>query len=75
MRMMGEHDRAFFEPFWRRLAVLGVLVAWLAWEWSNGESFWTTVVGGVTVYFVWAYFIAFPRNRVPKVGGDKIPPA
>jgi hypothetical protein len=75
MKMMGEQDRAFFEPFWRRIAMLAVLVAWLAWEWSNGETFWATLVGGGTAYFVWAYFIAFPRSTTPDAGSDKIPPA
>jgi hypothetical protein len=75
MKMMGEQDRAFFEPFWRRLAVLAVLVAWLAWEWSNNETFWATLVGGMTAYFLWAYFIAFPRISAPKAENDKPPPA
>jgi hypothetical protein len=68
---MREQDRKFFEPLWRRIAVIVVLLAWTAWEWSNGESLWGTLVAGVTAYFVWAYVITFPAEPAPDDGGEK----
>ena len=59
---MRERDREFFKPWWRRIAVVILLVAWTAWEWSNGDNLWGTIVGGTAVYFIWAYVIMFPAD-------------
>ena len=67
---MREQDRKFFEPLWRRVAVIVLLLAWTAWEWSNGESLWGTIVGGLTAYFIWTYLITFPAEPAPDRGRE-----
>jgi hypothetical protein len=59
---MQDRDYEFFRPLWRRIALALLLVAWTAWEWSNGESLWGTIVGGAAAYVIWAYLIAFPAS-------------
>ncbi len=68
---MGDRDREFFKPLWRRIAVLVVLLAWLAWEWSNGDSYWGVIVAGAIVYFVWAYLITFTAAPSPVDAVEK----
>lgn len=68
---MREQDRNFFEPLWRRVAVIVLLLAWSAWEWSNGETLWGTLTAGLTAYFVWTYLIAFPAAPAPDGGSGE----
>jgi hypothetical protein len=70
MGMMGERDREFFEPLWRRIVLVALLLAWTAWEWSNGDSLWGTLVAGLTAYFLWAYLITFPGKPAPDDAGE-----
>lgn len=61
--MLRENDRKFFEPIWRRYAVTIFCAAWSGWEWFNGETMWSTMVGGIAIYCVWAFFIKFDQNK------------
>jgi len=71
---MREQDRSFFEPLWRRIAVIVLLLVWSGWEWSNGETLWGTLTAGLAAYFVWAYLIAFPAAPALEGGSEKSDP-
>ena len=60
---LKENDVTWFRPLWRRLAVVGFLVAWLAWEllWSR-DSFWALLVGAALAYALYSLFYAFPKE-------------
>lgn len=61
---MKASDTYWFRPLWRRIAVTGFLVAWLAWEllWSR-DQFWALLVGAALVYSLYSFFYAFPKDE------------
>jgi hypothetical protein len=66
---LKENDISFFKPMWIRGAISVFLAIWLGWELLyTGDMFWASIVGLVLVYFVWNFFIKFPK-------GDAQPPA
>jgi hypothetical protein len=65
---LKENDVSFFKPIWIRGVISVFLVGWLAWEvLYNGDMFWASIVGLVLVYFVWNFFVKFPK-------ADALPP-
>ncbi|MGB0663834.1 MAG: hypothetical protein ACPGMR_08605 [Pontibacterium sp.] len=56
---MREQDRDFFQPLWRRVAILLVCFCWAAFEWLTNEPFWGVLATGFTGYAYWAYFHTF----------------
>lgn len=60
---LKENDISFFKPMWIRGVISVFLAIWLGWELLyTGDMFWATIVGLVLVYFVWNFFIKFPKG-------------
>jgi hypothetical protein len=52
-------------PLPRRVAVLGLAVAWLAFEaWFEPSGLWFWLAVGIVVYGVWDFFLSgtYPRG-------------
>lgn len=49
----------FFEPMWRRVASVVVLVAWTGVELANGAVFWAMIFGAAAAYLGHQFFIAW----------------
>jgi len=60
---MRENDRKFFKPLWRRVGVTLFCLAWSGWEWYNEQTLWATMVGGIFLYCIWAFFIKFDPDE------------
>ena len=63
---MRENERDFFRPLWRRVAVTGFCAAWAIWEFSSNETTWAMIMGAVTAYCIWNFFINFDDDEKPK---------
>ncbi|MDT3707285.1 MAG: hypothetical protein ROZ09_10685 [Thiobacillus sp.] len=54
---------AWFRPLWRRVAVVGIIVAWAIWEWFfNHDQLWGVITLAMLAYGVWTFFINFDRE-------------
>ncbi|MBL8584825.1 MAG: DUF3329 domain-containing protein [Rhizobiaceae bacterium] len=73
-----ETDHPFFRPLWIRVVVVGFCVAWAAFEFYGGSSFWGMLflaMGGISFH---GFFIAFdpdgkkkPQASHPEPTADK----
>lgn len=66
-------DLQWFEPLWRRIAVLAVCAGWTALEFWRGDQTWGFLVLAVTAYCVWTFFITFDKN-LEKAKNEQPPP-
>lgn len=58
----GGRHHAFFEPLWRRIAVVAVVAAWLAFEvLVTQQPLWMTIAGAMTAYAVWTFLMTWPK--------------
>jgi hypothetical protein len=52
----------FYEPYWRRVAIVVSVAIWLAVEiFVSHDGMWTAVAGGLLVYCIWQFLIAYPQ--------------
>ena len=52
----------WFEPLYRRVILLGIIVAWCAWEWIwNKDQFWGLITLAMIAYAIWTFFINFDK--------------
>lgn len=62
--MASNNAHPFLDPLWRRIVLIGLCAAWFAWEAYNGDKFWMTMVGVVTLYGAWTYLFTYvPSDR------------
>ncbi len=47
----------FFEPLWRRIAVVAVCIGWGLFEFSTGAAFWGILFTGVGLVAAYQFFI------------------
>jgi hypothetical protein len=59
---MHARDRQFFQPLWRRLAVIFALLGWTAVEWWYGNSLWGTLTSGALVYCIWLFRVNYGKD-------------
>jgi hypothetical protein len=58
-----ERQQSFFEPLWRRVAVVVMVAAWLAFEvFYSQDSFWISIAAGMLVYGIWSFFLNWPKT-------------
>ena len=59
----GDRHYAFFEPLWRRIAVVAVVVLWLAFElFVTQQPLWMAVAAAITLYAVYTFLITWPKE-------------
>jgi hypothetical protein len=64
-----EQQHPFYKPLWIRLAIVAVILAWLAFEYYMGaETLWMAIGVGMLVYAVYTFFITWPKDD-GKTGG------
>ena len=49
----------FFNPLWRRIAVVVFALGWAAFEYSLGETVWALFFGAIGLYCAWALLLAY----------------
>ena len=65
MSTMSPSDRhyPFFEPFWRRAAVIVVVALWFGFEvLYSRELLWMTIAGGMLAYSFWMFILKWPKE-------------
>ena len=56
----------FFDPLWRRLAIVAVTALWPVLELYHGEQgMWFTLSLGMVVYAVYALILKWPQPTPP----------
>jgi hypothetical protein len=59
MKIIDE-SHPFYKPLWRRIALVGVLAAWTAFEvFYTQQPLWIAVAGGLFVYTAWILLISW----------------
>jgi hypothetical protein len=62
MKIIDE-SHPFYKPLWRRVALVGVLAGWTAFEVFYAEpSFWIVVAGALFAYTTWIFLISWPKD-------------
>lgn len=57
--MQPTQRHPFLAPLWRRVATLGVSLAWLGLEIWGGNTTWIVITLFATGYAIWSLFIAY----------------
>jgi hypothetical protein len=64
----------WFQPLYRRVIVLAVIVGWSIWEWVfNKDQFWGVVTLAMVAYAVWTFFITYDK-ALAKLQQDNAKP-
>jgi hypothetical protein len=59
MKIIDE-SHPFYKPLWRRLALVGVLAGWTAFEvFYTQQPLWMLVAGALLVYAAWILLITW----------------
>lgn len=59
---IGITPHPFYEPYWRRVAIVISVAIWLAVEvFVSHDGLWAAVAGGTLIYTFWAFLIAYPQ--------------
>lgn len=61
---------AAFRPLWRRVAVVALVLLWIAIEVAHGTLFWAAGFGCIAAYLIWAFFIAFEDGPAGQEGRE-----
>jgi hypothetical protein len=62
MKIIDE-SHPFYKPLWRRLALVGVLAGWTAFEvFYTQQPLWIAVAGGLFAYTAWIFLISWRDN-------------
>jgi len=72
--MTPDNENPFFQPLWRRIAIVAVCFGWAIFEFSTNVPFWGTIALGFGAYGIWQFFIAWkPRadNAAPNDPGKE----
>ncbi len=68
----SEQRHPFYKPLWRRVAIVAVIVFWLAVELhQGGSSVWVAISTGMLVYAVYTFFLTWPKGDPPGDGTPK----
>ncbi|MEM7303470.1 MAG: DUF3329 domain-containing protein [Pseudomonadota bacterium] len=67
MLKLFDFNHPFFEPLWRRIAVVVFCIGWGVFEFISGATFWGVLFGGLGLFAGYAFFIA-PQE--PNVSDD-----
>jgi hypothetical protein len=53
----------FYKPLWRRLAIVGSIAFWLAFEvLFGGDPMWMMISLALLAYTAWVLLLAWPRT-------------
>jgi hypothetical protein len=59
-----EQQHPFYKPLWRRIAIVAVIVLWLAFEiYQDGGGLWVALAAGMLAYAVYTFFITWPAGH------------
>jgi hypothetical protein len=58
-----DQKHPFFQPLWRRIAIVGLVAAWLGFEVVYTQStLWMSVATVMLVYGIWSFFLNWPKE-------------
>jgi hypothetical protein len=67
--MIQNRHPAFLHPLWRRVLLIAVVAAWLAFELLVTQSpLWMMIAGGMLAYAVWEFILRWPKEIDPGKG-------
>ena len=58
-----DQKHPFFQPLWRRIVLVVIVAAWLAFEvFHTKDTLWMSVATVMLIYGVWTFFINWPKS-------------
>ena len=70
---MKDYEHPFFRPLWRRIAIVGVCLAWAALEYFTGTQLWAMIALGFAAYGAWQFFYLYKPAERDKTPADADP--
>jgi len=72
MAAFKEQQHPFYKPLWRRVVIVLVIVAWLAFEvFSSQSGLWIGLAAAALAYAVYVFFITWPKEGPKDDGGGE----
>lgn len=62
-------DHPFFDPLWRRIAVVAFCLGWALLEASRDEMLWAVMFGSLGLIAAWQFFVQ--RSPSDKNGDEE----
>ena len=60
---MIDQKHPFFQPLWRRIAIVALVAGWLGFEVIyTRDSLWISVATVMLIYGIWSFFISWPKS-------------
>lgn len=53
-----DFDHPFFEPLWRRIAIVVFCLGWSIFEFATAAPFWGILFGGFGLVAGWSFFVS-----------------
>lgn len=53
-----DFDHPFFEPLWRRIAIVVFCLGWAMFEFTIAEPFWGILFGAFGLAAAWSFFVS-----------------
>ncbi|MBL8909044.1 MAG: DUF3329 domain-containing protein [Rhizobiales bacterium] len=58
-----DQKHPFFQPLWRRIALVGVVAVWLGFEvLYTRDTLWISVATIMLIYGIWSFFLNWPKQ-------------
>ena len=64
--MFAPEPHPFFDPLWRRIALIGLCVAWAGVEFYHHKTVWGVLVLAITAQAAWSYLLKYKRTDAPS---------
>lgn len=57
--MLGSVEHPWFDPLWRRIALVAFCAAWTGLEYFFENITWVYIMVAITVYAAWAFLLSY----------------
>ena len=58
-----DQKHPFFQPLWRRIAIVALVAAWLCFEvLYTHDTLWLSAPAAILAYRVWRFIISWPKS-------------
>ena len=67
-----EQQHPFYQPLWRRVAIVAVIFFWLCFEiYTGSNEIWILLALGMLAYAVYTFFLTWPKDGSAGDGTPK----
>ncbi|MEP3048720.1 MAG: hypothetical protein ABJL55_15390 [Roseibium sp.] len=73
--MFGPVEHPWFDPLWRRIALVGFCTVWTGVEFYFNNTTWGYIMIAITTYAAWSYLFTYKGSEAkdPETASDEDP--